>query len=129
MEVAVAGVGLPGATQVSRAGWIDVVPARNSRGLELVTAGTVLGAGEVSTVLLAKELSAEVVLIDESRARRFAKTEGLTVIGCIGILEVLHRRGDLPELRAAYLRLLEKDIRIDVLILQQSLAKFNLPPL
>jgi predicted nucleic acid-binding protein len=62
-EVAVAGVGLPGATQVSEAGWIDVVPVKNSRGLELVTAGTALGAGEVSTVLLAKELSAEVVLM------------------------------------------------------------------
>jgi hypothetical protein len=33
------------------------------------------------------------ILIDERRARRYAKEESLEVIGCVGILETLHRRG------------------------------------
>jgi predicted nucleic acid-binding protein len=51
---------------------------------------TGLAAGEVSTVLLAKELEADLVLIDENKARRYAVSEGLLVVtGCIGILESL----------------------------------------
>jgi predicted nucleic acid-binding protein len=40
--------------------------------------------------MLAEELSADLVLIDEWRARRYAQKRGLSVIGCIGILENLY---------------------------------------
>jgi hypothetical protein len=53
----------------------------------------------------------------------------LSVQGCIGILESFHRRGLLPDLRGAYLRLLTEKIHVALQILQDSLAKFNLPPL
>ena len=47
----------------------------------------------MSAVFLAKELAADLVLLDERKARRFAQQEGLTVAGCIGILEDLFERG------------------------------------
>jgi predicted nucleic acid-binding protein len=91
---------------------------------------TGLAAGEVSTVLLAKELEADLVLIDENKARRYAVSEGLLVVtGCIGILESLYRRNDLPDLRGAYIRLLAEKFRIDLQTLRHSLARFKLPPL
>jgi predicted nucleic acid-binding protein len=85
-----------------------------------------LGAGEVSAVILAKEVAAGLSLIDERRARRYAKAEGLETIGCVGILETLHRRGLLADLRGAYMRLLNREFRIDKRTLQESLARLKL---
>lgn len=88
-----------------------------------------LGAGETSAVQLAKELGIELVLMDEWRGRRLAKQAGLAVVGCVGILEELYRRGTLADLRQAYQELLNQNIRIDLRTLQSSLKQFNLSPL
>jgi uncharacterized protein len=62
-EVVIAGAGMPGATQVSQAGWIDVVPVRDAAALSLALKETGLGAGELSAVLLAAETGADLVLL------------------------------------------------------------------
>jgi len=130
-EVVVAAPDLPGARQIAGAGWIEVAAARDPAGLDEAVRRTGLGTGEVSAVLLAKEMAAGLVLIDERRARRFAKSEseGLEVMGCLGILETMYRRAQLRDLRDAYKRLLGHDFRIDRRALQESLARLQLPPL
>ena len=128
-EVVIDGAGLPGATQAAKADWIEVRPVQDIAGLAAATAKIGLGAGELSTVVLARELSADLVLIDEWRARRYAKEEGLPIIGCIGILEDLYEQGDLSDLRGAYQQLILHKTRIDLQTLQHSLAKFRLPHL
>ncbi|MFM9957253.1 MAG: amidophosphoribosyltransferase [Phycisphaerales bacterium] len=54
--------------------------------------GTVAGrgihAGESEAIALAIELRADAVLIDDSRARRFAQARGLVVKGTLGILKL-----------------------------------------
>jgi predicted nucleic acid-binding protein len=125
-EVVIDGEGLPGAAEVSQADWVEV------RLLERVAGASArpeLGAGEVSSVALAKDLSADLVLIDEWRARRFAQEEGLAVIGCIGILENLYERGYVSDLRSVYEQLIRNKTRIDLRTLQNSLAKLGLRPL
>ena len=128
-EVVIDGVGLPGAAQVEFADWIETRRVKNAEGMALAVAKSGLGSGEVSAVFLAKELSAELTLIDERRARRFARAEGLPVIGCVGILEDLHVRGYLNDLRGAYQRLIQEKSRVDLRTIQNSLAKFKLRPL
>jgi uncharacterized protein len=128
-EIAVVGAGLLGSERTARADWIEATPIRGSGLLACEMERTGLAAGEVSTVLLAKELEADLVLIDESKARRYAVSEGLVVTGCIGILEGLYRHNDLPDLRGAYIRLLAEKFRIDLQTLRHSLARFKLPPL
>ena len=64
-EVVIAGAGLPGATQAAQADWIEVRPVQDIAGLAAAIAKIGLGAGELSTVVLARELSADLVLIDE----------------------------------------------------------------
>lgn len=88
-----------------------------------------LGAGETSSVLLAKEIGADLVLMDEWKGRRLAKELGLAVAGCVGILEELYRRGEIEDLRQAYEELLRQGIRIDLGTLQGSLKRFDLPAL
>ena len=69
-EVVVAGDGLPGASEVSAADWIQVKSVQNPAGLHSAQRRYGLGPGEMSTILLAKELGANPVLLDDYRARK-----------------------------------------------------------
>ena len=88
-----------------------------------------MGVGERSIIFLASELSADLVLIDEERARRAAKTVDLNVAGSIAILERGAKLGWVDDLRSVYLSLLEQGIRYDHGLLNQSLARLGLAKL
>jgi uncharacterized protein len=72
-EVVIAGAGLPGASEVSKAEWIEVKSVQNPAGLLSAQRKYGLGPGEMSTILLTKELAASPVLLDDYRARKLAK--------------------------------------------------------
>jgi predicted nucleic acid-binding protein len=86
-----------------------------------------LGAGELSTILLAKEIQADVAMIDERGARLLARSEGVPVLGTVGLLELGYRNGEVADLRLVYQTMLAQGAHIDKQILNQSLARFNLP--
>ena len=88
-----------------------------------------LGAGERGAILLAKSLPADLVLLDEWKARRVARDAGLSVVGCLGILEAGARSGLVSDLRQAYIDLLRHGIRFDINLLQDSLARLGQPKL
>ena len=73
-----------------------------------------LGKGEREAICLAHELSADVLLLDDKKARRIAQEHGLAVAGTLAVLCVAHDRGlvQLPEiiheLRGCGFRLSEK---------------------
>ncbi|MEO8657121.1 MAG: DUF3368 domain-containing protein [Bryobacteraceae bacterium] len=128
-EVTVDGRGLPGAEEVRNAVWIEVVPQQSATDPLLEAACQGLGAGERGAILLAKSLTADLVLLDESKARRIARAAGLSIAGCLGVLEVGARRGLVADLRQAYIDLLRQGIRFDIRLLQDSLARLGLPKL
>jgi predicted nucleic acid-binding protein len=128
-EVVVAGHGLPGASQVAQAKWIEVKPMQRSSDLSEAQSRFGLGLGELSTILLAKEIGARMVLIDETRGRRLAKEEGLDVLGTVGILESLFKRRELDDLRAAFEKLLFHQVHLDRDLLNRRLHLFGLTPL
>jgi hypothetical protein len=72
-----------------------------------------LGPGETSTILLAKELGANPVLLDDYRARKLAKAEGLEILGSVGLLETFYLRHYLTDLRTAFRQLLTRNVYID----------------
>jgi uncharacterized protein len=69
-EVTVAGRGLPGAEEVRKAHWIEVAPQKSATDPSLAQACQSLGAGERGAILLAKSLEADLVLLDDWKARR-----------------------------------------------------------
>jgi predicted nucleic acid-binding protein len=87
-EVTVAGAGLPGAEEVRSALWIRVHPDPSGPVESLQAACAGLGVGEKSAIYLASVLGADLILIDEERARRAAKTAGFTAAGSIAISNV-----------------------------------------
>lgn len=126
-EVVVAGAGLPGATQVKAATWINVKSLHDPVTLAAAKKKIRLGVGELSTIILAKEMGANVVLLDDHKARQFARAERLQVRGTVGILETLYRRGHLTDLRTAFQRLLSSNVYIDRRLLNRRLQSVGLP--
>ena len=59
----------------------------------------------MSSILLAKELGANPVLLDDYRARKLAKAKGLKILGTVGLLEAFYLRRDLTDLRSAFQQL------------------------
>ena len=128
-EVTVAGRGLPGAEEVRKAKWIEVRSTPTDVRTSVARACINLGAGERATLFLAMNLNADLILLDDWKARQVAKNEGLSVIGCVGILEAGARRGLVPDLRQAYADLLREGVRFDIKLLQDSLVRLGLPQL
>lgn len=128
-EVTVAGRGLPGAEEVRNANWIEVAQQKSLADPSRAQACRNLGAGERGAILLAKSLQADVVLLDEWKARRIARDASLSIVGCLGILEGGARAGLVSDLRQAYIDLLRHGMRFDIRLLQDSLARLGLPKL
>ena len=80
-----------------------------------------LGAGECEAILLARELSANHVLLDDLPARKQAIQLGLSVIGTLGILCAAKQRGILPVIRPSLDSLVQHGFRIAPQLLQNVL--------
>ena len=88
-EIVQQGKGRPGADAVSRASWLQVRAPRREAALPPVLLG--LDPGEMDVLLLAQELQADWVLIDEKLGRKTAEALGLRVKGTLGILLSAYR--------------------------------------
>ncbi|MBK9315791.1 MAG: DUF3368 domain-containing protein [Acidobacteria bacterium] len=108
-EVVIKGAGLPGseeAQQGFQSGWVHVRPIAKSDHLTVWKNQYNLGAGELATIILAREIQADLALMDERRARNLALYEGVKVLGSIGIIELGYLKGEVSELRQIYHKLL-----------------------
>ncbi len=79
------GAGLPGASEVAKAEWIEVKQLQNQADLFAAQEKYALGVGELSTILLGKEIQANALLLDDYNARKLARAEGFQVRGSVGL--------------------------------------------
>jgi uncharacterized protein len=83
--VVIRGAGRPGATAVANTPWIvERKPANRQDVAQLIRGG--LDQGESEAIVLASELSAGLLILDESSARTVARERGLPVTGTLGVL-------------------------------------------
>jgi predicted nucleic acid-binding protein len=90
-EVVTSHPGKAGVTEVLAATWIEQQTVKDRPLVHLLRQD--LGAGESEAIVLARECSADVLLMDERRGREAAKRLGLTCTGLVGILLEARRRG------------------------------------
>lgn len=69
--------------------WLRIMPTTGIIDIELIE----IDAGEREAILLAEELKADGILIDDQAGRLMAKSRGIFVIGTLGVLEIASLRG------------------------------------
>jgi len=93
-EVVIFGGGRPGAVEVCAADWIQVVEVHDTTGVRILRER--LGAGESEAIVLAIELEADMLLMDEARGRRVAEGWGLNTTGTLGTLIMAKKQRLIP---------------------------------
>jgi len=78
-----------------------------------------LGRGELEAITLYKELDADVLLIDDNRAKKYAVLNGVKVIGSLGILIKAKEEGYIERVKP----FLEDIMKSEVYISDKLIAK------
>lgn len=117
-EVTLFGKGRPGSKEVKSAKWLKVMEPRNRGNIPPSLLG--LDMGEMDVVLLAKEIGADYVIIDEKLGRRVAKALGLRVKGTVGLLLAAYQAGYISrnEAEGAIIKLSGSCIRLSPSLLK-----------
>lgn len=84
-----------------------------------------LDLGESEAIVLANSINADLIIIDERKARSIAKDIGLNVTGTLGILVEAKQRGLVKELRPLLDKLIKNEIRISKRLYQDILELVN----
>jgi len=92
-EVVSSGAGKPGAEEVKRSAWIKVEKVKDRLALKALQSR--LGLGESACIVLAKELTSDILIMDDRLARLEAEALGLPVMGTIGLLLAIAQKGGL----------------------------------
>ena len=126
-EVVEQGAGRAGAQEVAeacQAGWINLLAPADEPLVHLLKRD--LDAGESEAIALALERQADLILLDESEARRIAERYGLAKTGVIGLLIRAKRQGLVDSLQAELDRLqTEGGFWIEAGLYEQLLASIG----
>ena len=88
---------------------------------ELARLSRVLDAGEASAILLAEQVQARFLLIDERRGRQVARVRGLPVVGVAGVLMAARRTGRLDSVGAVLRSLSQQHYRLSDALVHEVL--------
>ncbi len=73
--------------------WLQVKKVENQDAVSLLLAD--LDIGEAEVIVLANEIKADILLMDDLDARRFARRVGLSIVGTLGVLLAARLRGEI----------------------------------
>jgi predicted nucleic acid-binding protein len=111
----------PAASAVLSANWIDVFTIQYPEQLLQLQVDYKLDLGEAATIILAEELNANRVLIDEKLGRKVAQLRNLPVTGTIGLLLIAKNRGIIREIKPILDQFLSQGKRISTILYQEVL--------
>lgn len=80
-----------------------------------------LGAGEQEAIALYMELSADLLIIDDARAKKTAYANGLEVMGSVGVLLLAKQQGLINKIRPMLSLLAVSDIHLGADIIEKAL--------
>jgi len=84
-----------------------------------------LDKGEVEAIILASEIEADLILLDEALGRYHAKHAGLKVTGTIGVLIKAKKLGLISELKPLIFELREKGVWLSESLIEKILEITN----
>lgn len=102
--------------------WIEVLAVSDSNKVLAFHASTPLGLGECAALILAEEVGAQRLLIDDRAGRREAEARGLPVTGTIGTLLVAKQQGIIASVKDILDDLRDHGTRISEGLYRHALA-------
>ncbi len=103
---------------LSELDWIEVKEIANRDSLSFLFD---LDDGEAETLILAKELIADLVIIDEKMGRSFAKRLGFNLTGTIGILLKAKEKKLVPSIKSLLIELSGKGTWINPKLMDKAI--------
>ncbi len=100
--------------------WIEIKEIENKKSLHFFLD---LDAGEAEVIVLASELDADLVIIDETLGRKFAKNNELKVTGTIGVLLKAKELGIVDDITSLIDLLIDNGIWISAKLRQTIINK------
>lgn len=121
-EAVVAGRKKGGAKQaIAAASWIKTIVVQDRLAVEVLL--DELDLGEAETIVLARELGADWVLMDEKKGRRKLTQLGLPKIGTVGVFLKAKQSGFLPVIRDNLMALRERGFSISQTVIEMVLKE------
>ncbi|MCD6410241.1 MAG: DUF3368 domain-containing protein [Candidatus Verstraetearchaeota archaeon] len=101
--------------------WVRRVAVGDRRLVEMLR--EVLHVGEAEAIALALEVDADVVLLDDKRARLAARRLGLRLLGTVGVLVLAKKRGLITSLEDALRQLVERSFWLSRDVVDEALER------
>ena len=124
-EVVQEGKSRPGAVEVKKAvnKWIEVKEVKNSDEVKVLRA--LLDYGEAEVIVLAQEIKADLLILDNGEPRLFAKHLGFQLIGTVGVLMLAYEKGFLKNPLEKIFELREKGFYISDRLLREIVKQLQ----
>lgn len=107
--------------RISNLAWIEIQSAKDGAMFRKLL--NQLDPGEAEAIALAKELNADLLLIDEMKGRQIALSEGLQIVGLLGVLLRAKNQGLLDSYKAVIDELVRvTQFRISTKLLDEMLV-------
>jgi predicted nucleic acid-binding protein len=120
-EVVERGKGKPGSNIIKEAVWIEAKPVKDK--IQTAFLQGSLEKGEAEVLVLARELKADLILLDEEKARKSAVIAGFEIMGLLGLFILAKNLGLIHKVRPLVDELLRKKFRISDKIIEKTLKK------
>lgn len=113
-EMVTVGKIVPGAVEVQNSSWIQTqTVSNNQKVIDIQTNQSNIDLGEAEAIILAIEIKANLLLMDERRGRTLAKNYGLNVTQLLGFLLQAKQKGFVISIKPIIDRLIEQaDFRV-----------------
>jgi predicted nucleic acid-binding protein len=82
-----------------------------------------LGKGEAEAIILSKEKEADLILIDEKKARKAARRAGFEVIGVLGLLLAANNKALIPAVKPFIKELSKQGFRLSKKVTERALKE------
>ncbi len=82
-----------------------------------------LGQGELEAITLYQNTKADFLLIDDRRAKNFAKLNGIEVIGSLGVILLAKEKGLIESVRDDFKKLLDSNLFISQSLIDKILKE------
>jgi predicted nucleic acid-binding protein len=120
-EVAQKGSDRLGSKDIKDARWIEVIRIKDKTQVDLLMIS--LDKGEAEVLALAKELGADLILVDEEKARKSAVIAGYNVMGLLGLFILAKKLGLLDQVRPLIDELRRKKFRVSDRVVSEALKR------